>query len=113
MRTYCEVVVIDFLPAVKALVAKTLLEKHGMTQVEVAKKMKTSQPAISYYKRELRGTKTKFLQKNEKIMEFVDDVAAKVFGGSIRSIDMPKLCKLLHEEKLVDEDPENCNFCPP
>ena len=111
MRTYCELVVINFMPAVKALIAKNLLEKHGMTQRQVAEKMKITQPAISYYKRELRGTKTKFLQKNERVMQFVVETAAKVSTGTIKFIDMSTLCRMLREEKLMSEDSESCNFC--
>lgn len=111
MRTYCESVILDFMPGIKAMIARSLLEKHGMTQSEVAKRMKTTQPAISYYKRELRGTKVKLLQRNSKINEFVNDVAGRVSSGTIKFIDVSVLCKLLREEKLMKEDSEFCNFC--
>ena len=62
----------DFLPAMRALVAKELINNYGMTQTDVAKKMDMTQPAISYYLHELRGIKVKVLNKNEKVMDFVN-----------------------------------------
>ncbi len=111
MRTYCEVVISDFMPAIKAMIARNLLDKHGMTQADIAKRMKTTQPAISYYKREMRGAKVKFLQKNKKVNEFIEDVSSRVSSGTIRFIDISVLCKLLREEKFMDENSEVCNFC--
>jgi len=60
----CEVAVKSVVPAVKALMAKELLEKRGLTQEEVAGILGVSQSAVSKYTRNVRGYAVK-----------IDDVA--------------------------------------
>ncbi|MGQ9544057.1 MAG: helix-turn-helix domain-containing protein [Candidatus Bathyarchaeia archaeon] len=43
------------------MIAKTLITKHNLTQVEAAKLLGISQPAISLYERKIRGKA--FLEK--------------------------------------------------
>jgi predicted transcriptional regulator len=51
----CEVAVKSVVPAVKALVATQLVEKHGLKQDEVADILGISQSAVSRYMRKNRG----------------------------------------------------------
>ena len=51
----CEVAVKSVVPAVKALVANELVEKHGLKQDEVAELLGISQSAVSKYTRKTRG----------------------------------------------------------
>lgn len=113
MKTFCEIVVSDFLPAVRALVTKELINTYHMTQTDVAKKMGMTQPAISYYMRELRGTKVKVLQKNEKLMEFVRKVAADVAAGKESVVNMHEVCENLRKENLLTdrEKMQCCGLC--
>jgi len=53
--TPCEVAVKSVIPAIKALMAKELVEKHGMKQNEVAKILGISQSAVSKYTKKVRG----------------------------------------------------------
>jgi predicted transcriptional regulator len=113
MKTFCEIVVSDFLPAVRALVTKELINTYGMTQTEVAKRMGMTQPAISYYLRELRGTKVKVLEKNSKLMEFVKQVAVEISSGKEQIVNMHEICKRLRDEKLLSEHErlQCCSLC--
>ena len=57
MSTNCEAVARHVLPLYRAFVAKELIEKHGYTQVQAAKKLGTTQAAISQYVTSKRGHK--------------------------------------------------------
>jgi predicted transcriptional regulator len=51
----CEIVTRSVLPVFRSFVAKELVEKYGFTQMEVAKRLGTSQAAISQYLHSKRG----------------------------------------------------------
>ncbi len=55
MKPRCERVTANFLPLLRALVAKELVEKYGMTQQEAAKLLNVTQGAVSQYLRGVRG----------------------------------------------------------
>ncbi len=111
MRTFCEVAVLEFLPAVRALVAKELLQTYKMTQTDVAKKLRISQPAVSYYLRELRGSKVKTMQSSEKMMQWIRNVAAEVSTGKNKVIDMHSFCKRIRDDFLSGRNLEGCTCC--
>jgi len=51
----CEVAVKSAIPAIKALMAKELVEQHGFKQDQVAEILGISQSAVSKYSRKIRG----------------------------------------------------------
>ena len=70
MKTFCEIAAKIIIPTLRALLALTLIDKYNMTQVEVAKKLGTSQPAISYYMHSKRGKLAlSILKSNKEIVE--------------------------------------------
>jgi len=81
MRFVCEVIVRDYLPALRSLLAKELTEKYKLTQEDVAKKLKLSQGAISQYCKAKRGMKIETLKKNREIMEEVEKFASRIASG--------------------------------
>ena len=52
----CEVGVQTVLPAIRALMARTIVEKHGMKEKQVAELLGLSQSAISRYTKKNRGS---------------------------------------------------------
>ncbi|HVO85861.1 MAG TPA: transcriptional regulator, partial [Candidatus Eisenbacteria bacterium] len=70
MSVPCEVAVKCVLPVVRAMVAKELKSGNGLKQVDVAKLLKVSQPAISLYQRDMRG-KAMDLEDDEEIQKLV------------------------------------------
>lgn len=122
MKTVCEIVVKDILPATRALIAKELLETHHMTQQEAAKRMGVTQPAISQYKRELRGFQVKILEGNEKTMDYIEEVAADLANREIESSDLTdeyyNILDIIMGEGLihkigedVDHSIKKCGLC--
>lgn len=100
-KHFAEVVVQDVLPAVRALVAKQLVEKHKLTQQAAAEKIGVTQAAVSQYNRELRGWKVGFLSKDEHIMGEITSLSDTVAQSGLHSKDalrqLSAICKLVKE----------------
>jgi len=68
------------IPAVRALIAIQLVRKYNMTQVEAARKLGVTQPAISYYLNSKRGKIViEKIRKNKEIMELIEKLAELVY----------------------------------
>jgi predicted transcriptional regulator len=111
VKTCCEVVVSDFLPALRALIAKELIQTYNFTQQEVAKKLKITQPAVSYYLHELRGTKVKSLSTKDEIVSWVKSFAAQIASDQAKPINLLSFCKELQKKNLLPAELEKCSFC--
>ena len=84
----------------RAYLAKKLIEAYGLSQKQAAQKLGTTQPAISQYKRGLRGHKSGniFLQ-NQQVVEILDNLAKTVATGDISdyhiTLELFKTCELI------------------
>ncbi|MGQ9513794.1 MAG: transcriptional regulator [Thermoproteota archaeon] len=121
MRPPCEPVVQYVLPAFRSLVARELVMNHRLTQVEVAKKLGTTQAAISQYFLSKRGEKRmKNMQSIPKIRPAAKKLAKEIASGHASADDaivhFCRLCMLLrekglackfHKGKMVDD----CKLC--
>jgi hypothetical protein len=118
MKPFCEIFVKNFLPTIRALLAKNLIEKHNLTQTLAAEKLCTTQPAISHYKREVRGKKAKMIEKDEEVSKKISELAEKLISG-IDIVQATKeiceICKLIRQKKIACEfcelREENCDLC--
>lgn len=81
MKPFCEAIVFEILPAVRAMVATRLITDYGFSQTQAARRMGVSQPAISQYKRSLRGVRSEILEKYPQIAELAGNIAAKIASG--------------------------------
>jgi len=72
MKPFCEAVVSKILPAVRAVVATKLITDYGFSQTQAARSMGVSQPAISQYKRNLRGAGTEIFERFPQIAELAE-----------------------------------------
>ena len=75
MPTSCENAVRYLLPLYRALVAKELINKYGYTQVVAAKKLGTTQAAISQYVTSKRGHKKRL--NHEAISPLIQNAAVE------------------------------------
>jgi len=94
----------EMLPGFRALVAKKLIEEHGMSQTQVAERLETTQPAISQYRRDLRGKKTKIFMKNPRLIELIESVASNIAmssGSADNGLEFCKVCKFMRENEMV------------
>ncbi len=125
MRPPCELIVKYLLPAFRSLIAKELTEKYGFTQTQAAKKLGTTQAAISQYLGSKRGEK--YIKEAEKLPEarkLIEEIAKSIAEEKATTIQtMQKfcqLCKNLRKEKAlcklhkeIAALPDICDICPP
>jgi hypothetical protein len=122
MKPYCEVASQYLLPTLRALVAKTLMEKYNMTQQDTASKIGLTQSAISQYMRQLRGSKIKLIEKDKNIMEEIDKFSGKIASGELNSLSILdafcEICRLSRKRGILCElhsksfpELKECNIC--
>jgi predicted transcriptional regulator len=123
MLTPCEVAVKCALPAVRAMVADQLMSKHNLNQVEAAKLLGISQPAVSLYQKKLRGNSID-LEDDADIAALVTRHADYLANGNQTCKDTMLsfcgICKTIRSKGLLCKihkafDPtvdfEGCDFC--
>ncbi len=119
----CEVAVKSVIPAVKALIAKELLEKQNLKQNEVAEILGISQSAVSKYNRKVRGYVIR-IDNLKEIRPLIDDMTELISNGVYQRPEFLKLfckiCATIRKNNLMcpfcqktDENikVEECNFC--
>ena len=75
------------IPAIRALVVKRLVEKHGMTQQEAAKLLGVTQPAVSKYLHQKRGAAIK-LTGIKEIDAATDEIADLVSTRKVPQLEV-------------------------
>ena len=118
MKPPCEMVVWYVIPAIRSELAKDLLNL-GMKQKDISELMDITQPAVSQYLTDKRGSGIQFNDDvKELISDFADDLYNKNAGKSdiisrtcaickkIKTEDI--LCQL-HQEK--GDIPADCKAC--
>lgn len=120
MKPFCEVMVKNIFPAIRALLAKELMDTLHYNQNETAHLMRVTQPAISQYMRELRGKKANILQDNISVSRLISSSAkliAKKKQEGNHSI-MCDLCKEIRKQGLLCKlhkeivpALKNCDIC--
>ena len=96
MRLDCEIISQDFLPVLRAVLAKEL-SSCGMNQKEVASILGTSQPAVSQYLRDLRGCKNHLFSHDEilsRVKDVCQNISAKSMDQSALKQEMYLICEL-------------------
>jgi len=82
MLVPCEVATKCVLPVVRAMMAQELITKHKLTQMEAAKRIGVSQPAISLYHRKIRGRAIS-LEKEGRITRLIENLSASLAEGKL------------------------------
>ena len=112
MGARCETIGKYVLPVFRSLIAKELINTHKLTQVEAAKRLGTTQAAISQYinsKRAFKGTE-QFGDILPELQAMARDTAIQLANREITyeeiSIDFCKLCATFNgsEKKEKNED---------
>ncbi len=122
MKPVCEIMVMEIFPGLRAVVARKLMGQHGFSQKAAAEKLGTTQPAISQYKRDLRGSRMKSIESNPGVLEMVDSIASRTAKGRLApeeiSSEFCSICKFMRKEGLACEfhrrmypSLENCTIC--
>ena len=119
----CEVAVKSVIPAVKALIAKELIEEQGLKQDQVAEILGISQSAVSKYSRKVRGHAIN-IDNIEEIQPFINDMVILLLARTHQSAELLDLfcqaCIAIRKTTLMCQfcqksDPkikiEECRFC--
>jgi predicted transcriptional regulator len=107
MYPQCEAVGRYILPILRSLVAKELIEKYNLTQIEAARKLGTTQAAISQYLHSKRGCKG--IADFEEILpliqtaasETAEGIASGKMGADEIASNFCKLCASLWEKGKI------------
>jgi uncharacterized protein len=70
----CEIGVKTVLPAVKAIMARTIVEKHGKTEKQTADMLGLSQSAVSRYVGHERGTNLVVIENTPEVLAIIDEM---------------------------------------
>ena len=105
------------------MIAKRLVKDYGLKQVEAAKLLGVSQPAISLYSRKLRGRAID-LEGEKDISTMVDEIASSLANKQISYKDFIirfcDVCKAVRRKGLMCKlhrafdksiDIEECKLC--
>jgi predicted transcriptional regulator len=123
MSVPCEIAVKCVLPVVRAMIAKELMTKHQLRQVEAARLLGVSQPAISLYHRNRRG-KAIDLENDDDVKTLVTRTADSLANTGLSRADLILaycgICRIIRAKGLLCKlhkvfDPmmeiEKCGLC--
>ena len=94
MKSPCEVMSIKVLPGLRAMVAMRLVEKHEFSQKAAAERLGTTQPAVSQYRRMLRGSNNSMLKDDPVIAGMIDSIAEKAANGGSQESLVLESCRV-------------------
>jgi predicted transcriptional regulator len=113
---------LEVLPTVRALVARRLVEVHGLSQQQAADRLGSTQPAISQYKREIRGFKTSVLTGDPKIVQMIDSISKRMTSGELdqqeAALEFCSICRHMRSTGIACEihrkihpSLQSCSIC--
>jgi len=104
----CEVGVKTVLPAIRAEMARDLVEKHGMKEQQAAKILGLSQSAISRYATKNRGNIIT-IEDVPEVQKLIDQMINLLLHESHQTTEILRLfcetCKVIRQKGLM------CQFC--
>lgn len=108
MRPQCEIIVTEVLPAIRAILAKKLVEKHNFSQKEVADNLDVTQAAVSQYLSSIRGdNELDEIFENEKIKSKIERLSNEISEESVdKSQINQKFCNICESVKKTGIIPE-------
>ena len=99
MKPPCEMVVWYVIPAIRSELAKQLLSL-GMKQKKISELMDITQPAVSQYITDKRGSE---LELSDHIKDLVKDFANDLYTEKATKLDIiPRTCYICHQIKAED-----------
>ena len=104
MKTVFEVVSQEVLPCMRALVAKKLIES-GFSQKQAADRLGLSQPAISQYRKSLRGKHCILLEANLQVMQSIKEHSKLLatMNPKEKTDIMCSVCSVIRQAGLIEQ----------
>ena len=95
-KTPCEIILWDFLPALRRELVKAMI-RNGISRKKIARKLHVTEAAISQYLKSKRGVNFKF---NKHELEKIEKTAIMIANSEvIPAKEICKLCCLLKREE--------------
>jgi len=120
MKPPCEVIAMEILPAARAYVANRLAER-GLSQTKTAELMGLTQPAVSQYRRRMRGFNVGMFEKDAETLKLMNALADRVAKGvpvTEQSLLFRDICRLVLSKGMAcalhkknDKSLEDCKIC--
>jgi predicted fused transcriptional regulator/phosphomethylpyrimidine kinase/predicted transcriptional regulator len=123
LRPPCELVVKHYLPVIRSLIARELVDTYDLNQMQIAKLLGITQPAVSNYLSLMRGEAEKTFDTAE-VREVARKMASELVEGKLSmSQSIYTICKLciklrsagvtcgLHKETVPELSTEECKVC--
>lgn len=122
MLTPCEVAVKTVSPAIRALLAQTLIDEHKLKEIKVAEILGITQSAVSKYNKKVRGT-TIPIENLPEIQPIANQMVSLLLANPVPRIEIMNLfcqaCTLIRSKGLMcplcqqNQKPriDDCNFC--
>ena len=109
MKIPCELIVWYVLPSIRRELARELVEKHHISQAEVARRFGVTDAAISQYLKAKRGT-SKEIENSGKYEEFKKEVevaAVRIMNGSDIVTETCRICEMVKKSGMLVKVYEN------
>ena len=103
MKVPCELIVTYVLPTAKGALAKELVNKHGMTQIQVARLFGVTSAAVSQYLKGIRGGNS-IIDKSAYKDDFyamIEDMADSIAAGMDVAEALCLICDYVRESGLL------------
>ena len=108
MKPPCIIVVKYVLPALRVLIAKELIEKHGLSRVRAAEKMELTPAAVTQYLKKARGeTAVQLVESSDEAVKIISEMANDLARGDVSMYDVLqnicKTCQTMRSKGLLCE----------
>ncbi len=120
----CEIGVKTVLPAVKAIMARQIVEKHGYNEKQTANLLGLSQSAVSRYVGRERGANLLAIESAQEVLALIDQMVLSLIKEPQNKAKLLELfcktCTAIREkglmcpkcqEQMPKEWAEKCFFC--
>ena len=108
----CEVASKSVIPALRAMVARELIEAYGMKQEQVAERLGVTQAAVSKYQHQVRGEAVE-LEKASEVQEISRNIASMLSKNPSPLAVSQKLCQACTDIRALGLMCETCRKVDP
>lgn len=106
MSMPCEVAVKSVVPAIRAGLAKELVQTHRLRQIDIASLLGITQTAVSKYTRDVRG-RVVHIENVEEVQQMITRTAMMLVNGGMSRrqlvIRFCEICRLVRQKGLMCE----------
>ncbi len=103
----CEVAAKSVIPALRAMVARELMETYGMKQELVAERLGVTQAAVSKYRHQVRGEAVE-LESAEEVRGMTENIASTIANHSPPLEISRRLCQACTDIRALGLMCETC-----